>query len=322
VAARTAFDFYGLSIREIRAQLTCAEDPVSARLLRALRRDKRQGARALYAVASKRAAEVRRERVRLAKLLRRERALWRAGAYYVAGVDEVGIGPLAGPVVAAAVVFDAATTVVGVDDSKRLDAQTRTRLAAAIRDVAVGVGIGVATVAEIDRLNVYHAGLLAMRRAVEALPVPPEHVLVDARTIPGLPVPQRPIVRGDSLCFSIAAASIVAKVHRDQLMIEWDHRYPEYGFCRHKGYATAQHQAAIRRHGLCALHRRSYPFLEELCGGYSPRFYEIKERLTQARRGAALRAIELDLARFATTLDRNERHKLRLLIARRRRLVA
>lgn len=322
MAARPRFDLDGLSIGEIRAQLTRAEDPVSTRVLRALRRDKRQGVRMLYAAATKRAAEVRRERLRLARLRCRERTLWRAGARYVAGVDEVGIGPLAGPVVAAAVVFDAATTLVGVDDSKRLDAQTRTRLATAIRDAAVGVGIGVATVAEIDRLNVYHAGLLAMRRAVEALPVPPEHVLVDARTIPGLVVPQRSIVRGDGLCFSIAAASIVAKTHRDQLMIEWDRQYPEYGFGRHKGYATAQHQAAIRRHGLCALHRRSYPFLEELCGGYSAQFYEIKQRLAHARRGAALRAVERDLARCATALNWNERRKLRLLIARRRRLVA
>jgi ribonuclease HII len=254
-------------------------------------------------------------------MLRGERALWRAGVRHVAGVDEVGVGPLAGPVVAAAVVFQAGTNLAGVDDSKRLDPETRTVLAAAIRARAIGVGIGAASVDEIDRLNVYHAGLLAMRRAVEALPVTPQHVLVDARTVPGLSVSQRAIVRGDETCFSIAAASIVAKAYRDQLMTDLDRQYPQYGFRRHKGYATAEHQAAIRRHGPCALHRQSYNFLRELRGQYSPRFYEIKDRLAGMPGTATLCAIAQELRRNAAELTEPERHKLKLLLARRQALL-
>jgi len=254
-------------------------------------------------------------------MLRGERALWRAGVRYVAGVDEVGVGPLAGPVVAAAVIFDAGAYLAGVDDSKRLDPETRTKLAAAIRDRAVGVGVGTASVDEIDRLNIYHAGVLAMRRAIEALPVMPEHVLVDARTVPNLPARQRAIIRGDETCFSIAAASIVAKVYRDRLMADLDPRYPQYGFCRHKGYATAEHQAAIRRHGPCELHRQSYAFLRELRGQYSPQFYELRERLFGKPAAAALRAVARELRGNSAGLSEPERKKLRILIARREALL-
>ena len=314
-----ALDLKNLSIKEIRTRVLRADVPASGAMLRALRRDPRQGAQALHAGLLRRIASERRERLRILKLLRHERALWRAGAHLVAGVDEVGIGPLAGPVVAAAVIFEPGKTFVGVDDSKRLDPETRARLAVMIRENAVGFGIGVATVPEIDRLNVYRAGLLAMRRAVEALPVEPQYVLVDARTIPDVSVPQRSLIKGDQICFSIAAASIIAKTHRDRLMTEWDSQYPEYGFCRHKGYATPEHQAAIRRHGPCVLHRQSYPFLLELRGHCSREFYAIKERLTRARSEKRLRAVERRLERVAAALNESERHKLRVLIARRRR---
>jgi ribonuclease HII len=259
----------------------------------------------------------RRERLRISELLRRERALWRAGVRYVAGVDEVGIGPLAGPVIAAAVVFPIGKSLIGVNDSKRLDPETRTALAVSIRTSAIGVAIGAATVAEIDELNVYHAGLLAMQRAVRALTVSPDHILVDARTIPGLSVHQEAIVRGDQTNFSIAAASIVAKTHRDQLMVELDRQYPQYGFSRHKGYATAEHQAAIRRHGLCPLHRQSYAYLKELQGQYSPRFYELEERLRGRPSAAALRVVARELQRSHNTLSGPERNKLKVLLARR-----
>lgn len=314
-------DLKSLSVKEIRERFVGAGAPLSAQLLRALRRDERQGVQALHAALKKRYEHERREQTRLDGMLNFERVLWQSGLRYIAGVDEVGIGPLAGPVVAAAVVFRAGTCIGGVDDSKRLDAPTRTTLAAAIRRGALGVGIGVATVEEIDRLNVYHAGLLAMRRAVEALPVPPQHVLVDARTIPGLAVPQNPFAKGDGINFSIAAASIVAKTHRDALMERLDGDYPEYGFRRHKGYSTPEHQGAIRRYGPCALHRMSYPFIQELRGLYSARFYELKERLAKARSAAKLRAVEGKLKADGADLTDVERRKLKLLIARRWKVV-
>lgn len=206
----------------------------------------------------------RRQAARMGVLLRVERALWARGVATVAGVDEVGVGPLAGPVVAAAVVLPQTVKVRGVDDSKRLTAALREALATQIRECALGVGIGIVEVADIDRLNIYRAALEAMRRAVTALPLIPEHVVVDARRIPGLTVAQTPLVGGDGRCYSVAAASIVAKVTRDRLMCELDERYPQYGFRAHMGYATPQHLAAIDRYGPSPIHRRSFAPVREL----------------------------------------------------------
>ena len=200
---------------------------------------------------------------RMGALLRCERALWAAGVLHIAGVDEVGVGPLAGPVLAAAVVLPQTFRVRGVDDSKRVSRPERERLAERIRAEALGLGVGIAQVEEIDRINIYHAALLAMRRAVEALPLLPQRVLVDARTIPGISIPQIPMLKGDQRSYSIAAASIVAKVARDALMTELDRAYPLYGFARHMGYATAEHRAAIERHGPCPVHRRSFMPIRE-----------------------------------------------------------
>lgn len=197
-------------------------------------------------------------------LLRCEREWWGAGVRLVAGVDEVGVGPLAGPVIAAAVVLPQNVRERGVDDSKRLTASQREDLAGRIGTVALAVGIGIAEVEEVDRLNVYHAALVAMRRAVESLPLVPERLLVDARTIPGIDMPQTPMVKGDQRSYSIAAASIVAKVRRDSLMRELDAVYPGYGFGRNMGYGTAEHLAAIERLGPCPVHRRSFSPVRQL----------------------------------------------------------
>lgn len=196
-----------------------------------------------------------------------ETLLWRVGIRHVAGADEVGMGPLAGPVVAAAVVFAPGTKIDGVADSKALQAAARERLAAEIRRRAVAVGIAVVEPDEIDRVNIYQAGLCALRRAVEALGVVPGYVLVDGREIPGLAMPQSAYPKGDSFVCSIAAASIVAKVHRDAIMRELDLRYPGYGFARHMGYSTAAHFAAIREHGPSPVHRRSFAPVRALLGG-------------------------------------------------------
>ena len=201
------------------------------------------------------AGAVRRERVRMQFT---ERALWEAGVERIAGVDEVGMGPLAGPVVAAAVVLPREVALDGVRDSKLLTPRQREHLEAEIRRAAVGIGIGVVEHHEVDDLNVYRAGLEAMARAIAALPSPPEHLLVDARRVPGCDIRQTCVAGGDRTVYSIAVASIVAKVHRDRLMAEMDERYPGYGFARHAGYATAAHLRALRELGPCPIHRRSF----------------------------------------------------------------
>jgi ribonuclease HII len=206
----------------------------------------------------------RRQAARLGVLLRAERGLWSTGITNVAGVDEVGVGPLAGPVLAAAVIMPQGAALRGVDDSKKLTAALREELAAKIHGVAIGIGIGIVQPEEIDRLNIYRAALEAMRQAVMALPVAPEHVLVDARRIPSLTMAQTPLIKGDSRSYSIAAASIIAKVARDRIMRELDQRYPQYGFRDHMGYGTAQHLTAIDRYGPSPVHRRSFAPVREL----------------------------------------------------------
>jgi len=190
--------------------------------------------------------------------LRHERKLWRAGIEAVAGVDEAGVGPMAGPVVAAAVVFPPETYIKGVHDSKQLPAERREELQATIRERAIAFGIGIAEVAEIDRLNIYWATMRAIERALAALTRMPGHVLVDGRKVPGLAIPQTHIVGGDRKSFCIAAASILAKVTRDRIMSAYDEEYPGYGFAQHKGYCTSDHILTLEQLGPSPIHRRSF----------------------------------------------------------------
>ena len=176
----------------------------------------------------------------------------------IAGVDEVGRGPLAGPVIAAAVILDPARPIAGLADSKKLSPARRERLALDIRANALAWALGRAEVAEIDRLNIFQASLLAMRRAVEALPMTPDRVLVDGKHCPPLACPCTAIVKGDATVPAISAASILAKVARDAELRELHDRYPHYDFARHKGYPTAIHREALRRYGPCPEHRRSF----------------------------------------------------------------
>jgi len=200
------------------------------------------------------------------KLLRYETALWATGVRAIAGVDEAGMSPLAGPVSAAAVIFAPGARIPGVDDSKKLDAETRERLAVEIKHTAVAWSVGFAEVGEIDKINIYWAGLLAMRRAVEGLSAKPEHILIDARRIRDLPIPQQAIVKGDSKCLTIAAASILAKTARDALMCKLDAVYPGYGFSKHKGYPVRDHLAALKVLGASPVHRRSFGPVREILG--------------------------------------------------------
>jgi len=306
-----------LSIEEIRERFARSDQPVTPQILNKLKRDSRHGVRQLYEVLKKRHERERTERLRLDAMLNFERVLWRSGIESIAGVDEAGTGPLAGPVVAAAVVFPPRTELPGIDDSKRLDPEQRATAEQTIRAAAAGIGIGVADVSEIDRLNIYQAALLAMRRAVEALPNQPQHVLVDARNIPGVEIPQNCFNKGDGINFSIAAASIIAKTHRDGLMNELAHEYPEYGFERHKGYGTPEHQDAIRRLGPSPIHRMSFTFIRELRGEYSEPFYALKDRLESTREHAVLKSLEEELTARRSELAEEEQRKLRLLLSRR-----
>jgi ribonuclease HII len=181
----------------------------------------------------------------------------------VAGVDEVGRGPLAGPVVAAAVILDDLQPIRGLRDSKALGPVTRVRLDAEIRAKALCVCVAEASVEEIDRLNILQATLLAMQRAVEGLRLVPTQVLVDGNRLPRLKVPAEAIVKGDATIAAIAAASIVAKVYRDALLVQLHEQHPAYGFAGHKGYATPQHLAALQAHGACDAHRRSFAPVRE-----------------------------------------------------------
>jgi ribonuclease HII len=191
--------------------------------------------------------------------LSRERALRARGFLLVAGVDEAGRGPLAGPVVAAAVILPDDFALDGLTDSKKVSAAKREKMHAALTTTA-GIlwAVAEAVVEEIDRLNILRATHLAMARAIESLPGKPGHALVDGLPVRGLPVDHTAIVEGDTLSLSIAAASIIAKVTRDRLMVELDAQFPQYGFARHKGYGVREHLDALRKHGPCPAHRRTF----------------------------------------------------------------
>lgn len=180
------------------------------------------------------------------------------GVSLICGVDEAGRGPLCGAVVAAAVILDPARPIEGLKDSKKLSEKARDRLALLIRERALAWAVAEASVAEIDRLNILHASMLAMKRAVEALELRPDEVLIDGNRCPDLALPMRAIVQGDALEPSISAASILAKTVRDEQMRELDRQYPQFGLAGHKGYPTAAHLAAIRRHGVPDFYRRSF----------------------------------------------------------------
>ena len=190
--------------------------------------------------------------------LKYERMRWEQGCECIAGVDEAGRGPLAGPVVAAAVIMPREMIIRGVDDSKRLSPAIREELAGLILRNAVAVGLGIVNHDVIDVINILQATMRAMENAVANLAVTPNHLLIDGPRYNSSAIPYTAIVDGDAKCFSIAAASIIAKVTRDRMMIEYDLQYPGYGFARHKGYGTREHLAAIRKYGPCNIHRRSF----------------------------------------------------------------
>src|SRR5213593_1177052 len=255
------------SIPELRERFVDRARPVPKGLVEALECDSRQGAHHLAKLIRERWRKNRAEGQRLHNLLRFEIDLWELGFNLIAGVDEAGMAPLAGPVVAGAVILPKNYKLKKLNDSKQiLDGEIRNELAQQIKTDAVVWSLGIAEVEEIDTMNIYHAGLLAMGRAVQGLAQQPDFILVDARRIPHCTPPQRWIIKGDTLSASIAAASIIAKTTRDALMRAFDSIHPGYNFATHKGYPTPEHCRLLKELGAAPIHRRSFARVREVLG--------------------------------------------------------
>ena len=255
------------SIPELKDRYVERERPVPKGFVEALENDARQGAHHLAKLIRERWRKNRAEGQRLHNLLRFEIDLWEQGFNLIAGVDEAGMAPLAGPVIAGAVILPKNYKLKRLNDSKQiLDETVRGELAEQIKRDCIVWAVGCAEVEEIDTLNIYHAGLLAMRRAVEGLASQPDFILVDARRIPHCATPQRGIIKGDTLSASIAAASIIAKTTRDAIMIEMDSVLPGYNFATHKGYPTPEHCRCLKELGATAIHRRSFARVRQALG--------------------------------------------------------
>lgn len=310
-----------LSVADIAAMLD-RRGSIGRTTVRYLLQDPRAGVRTLGERCLARVREREREQARLKRMLDFEREFLDERVTVVAGVDEAGMAPVAGPVVAAAVVLPPGALLAGLDDSKRLDAPTRERLDAEIRTCALAVGVAVVSERIIDRINIYRAGLLAMRLALARLDHPFDLALLDGRSPRTFPFPHRAIVGGDGRVRAIAAASVVAKVARDRLLTEAADRWPDYGFQRHKGYLTPEHVRALRAHGLCPLHRLSWPRVWEEADCMGPVYRELWDALATAGSQAELEAAEFALDASRAALHPSEEKLLDRLLEARRAAVA
>ena len=243
-------------IGDIQNELKAAEDVMLPSFIAAYKADERAGVVKLVEQARKRLERLDAERERTGKLWRYEREY--AMYEHICGVDEAGRGPLAGPVVAGAVILPKNCDILYINDSKKLSAAKREELYGVIMEQAVAVGVGIVGPERIDEINILGATYEAMREAISKLSAEPDILLNDAVTIPGIHTRQVPIIKGDAKSISIGAASIIAKVTRDRLMLEYDRAMPEYGFAAHKGYGTKEHIEAIQRYGASPIHRKSF----------------------------------------------------------------
>lgn len=253
-------DLTAMTVAEVRTWLDGRLQPLSPQELVKLQQDSRSGVQQLAARYQRAQESEKAELERLAAMWQLERQAWSAGYPMVVGLDEAGCGPLAGPVVAAAVVFQSPVEIIGLNDSKKLSPAKRDELYTIVRAQAGAVGVGTVSNITVDKINILQAAKLAMRRAVNELGMSPDLALVDGTDVrlPQLGLPTRAIRTGDSRSCSIAAASIVAKVTRDRLMLELDTKYPGYGFSRHKGYPSSEHYAALRKLGPSPVHRQTF----------------------------------------------------------------
>ncbi len=244
------------SVNEISLDFRKAEDEDLQRLIDTYQEDSRKGVRKLVESARKRLERLETEISRIESLCFYEK---KYGDYdYICGIDEVGRGPLAGPVVAGAVILPKDCRILYINDSKKLSPAKREELYEEIREKALAVGFGVVSPARIDEINILNATYEAMRDAISSLSIKPGILLNDAVTIPGTTIPQVPIIKGDAKSISIGAASIMAKVYRDRMMVEYDRLFPGYAFASNKGYGSKEHMEALKKLGPCPIHRRSF----------------------------------------------------------------
>lgn len=253
-----------MSLKKLQSLINDRGPEVYPEVIRLLSADPRGGAQKLVRFCQSKIEEWQREQERIGRMYSYERQVWAMGYKLVAGIDEVGRGPLAGPVVAAAVILPGESILPGLDDCKRLSGKRRQDLYELIKEKALAIGIGMVHPEGIDEANVMMATYKSMVKAVADLSVTPDYLLIDALHLPNVSQPQSPIVGGDGQSCSIAAASIVAKVARDEYMIEMDKRYPQYGFANHKGYGTLEHREALEQYGPCPIHRKNYGSVREI----------------------------------------------------------
>lgn len=246
------------SVKEIKELVDNLSTDNYLEYIEILRNDERKSVQNIAIKMAKKLDAIRKENERLETINIFENEGYENGYLYIGGIDEAGRGPLAGPVVAAVVVFKPNTKIEGINDSKKLSEAKRDELFDIIKEQALDYGIGIVNNSEIDEFNILQATYMAMKKAINCLEKAPDYLLIDAATIPGVDTPQKPIIKGDSKSISIAAASILAKVTRDSIMYQYDEMYPEYGFKSHKGYGTKEHYEAIERHGITPIHRKSF----------------------------------------------------------------
>lgn len=246
------------SVKEINAIIESISPNEYLKYIDILKDDERKSVKNIAIKLAKKLDKIRAENERLEMINTFENEGYQKGYTYIGGIDEAGRGPLAGPVVAAVVVFKPGTKIEGINDSKKLSEAKRDELFDIIKEQALDYGIGIVQKDEIDEYNILNATYMAMKKAINCLKETPDYLLVDAAHVPDVNIDQKSIIKGDSKSISIAAASILAKVTRDSLMYEYDKMYPEYGFASHKGYGTDQHYKAIREHGITPIHRKSF----------------------------------------------------------------
>ncbi len=304
-----------MTIAQIRAHIKSVNRPDEAYLL-ALEQDTRTGVRAIAEQVRKKQKAQAREKARLEQMLTIEKKLRDRGIQHIAGVDEAGRGPLAGPVVAAAVILPPDTLIPGLNDSKALSEKRRAELFEIIHNTALAIGVGKASPQEIDKYNIRNATHHAMCEALASLNISPNRVLIDGNALPGSPFPEQSVIGGDRKSLSIAAASVIAKVTRDRLMIDYHAQYPAYGFASHKGYGSADHLAALQKHGPCPIHRQSFRGVFEARS--SEDFKIFAEGIRAAMNLDQLQAIGKTIASASKHIPEDEVQALRMLFRKQR----
>jgi len=299
-----------MTVSDIKTYVTTTR-PINEATIQLLEKDPRAGVQSLAKQVRQRQKNLSIENARLEKMCELENKLRERGFLHIAGVDEAGRGPLAGPVIAAAVIFPPNTRINGLNDSKKLSEQKRELLFEQIQKTALTIGVGEASPEEIDNLNIRNATHLAMRRALDQLSPAPDQVLIDGNALPESRFKEMAIVGGDRKSISISAASIIAKVTRDRMMVKYDQDYPEYGFAGHKGYGSAEHLAALQQNGASPIHRRSFAGVPRLPTAYTDDFEVFAEGIASAQTLDQLTAIGETISLASQDLPSHEVEVLR-----------